>query len=149
MNRQNTIIAAALLAALAIVCPRVSKGQETHQGESFELDGTLVSTRSFEYKANNYIWLKKGFYSNPQSPNYAMLEIDPYFNPETPYGNEVWWSPDHPSSYAGKVGTIPTIMATLIRNANNFLIFISILPKFYFDKSIINSLLIITDKLQN
>ena len=108
MNRQNTIIAAALLAALAITCPRVSKGQETHGGESFELDGTLVSTRSYEYKANNYIWLKKGFYSNPQSPNYAMLEIDPYFNPEPPYGNEVWWSPDHPSGYAGKVGTIPT-----------------------------------------
>ena len=82
--------------------------QEVYHGESFELNSTLSPNQSIEYKANDFIHLKKGFLSSPQSPNYAMMEIDPYFNLPTEFGNEIGLSPDHPSgTWGGNVGTIP------------------------------------------
>ena len=79
-----------IIAAVICLITALAQAQEVYHGESFELNNPLPSNQSIEYKANNYIHLKKGFLSTPQSPNYTLLEIDPYFNPETPYGVESW-----------------------------------------------------------
>lgn len=86
----------------------LTRAQEVHHGESFELNSPLTPNQSIEYKATNFIHLKKGFQSLPQSPNYAMMEIDPYFNPETPYGL-TYWKPDDFSNYIsqGRLGFYP------------------------------------------
>ena len=78
---------------LSVLFFDLARGQNINYGESFELDGTLNAGQSFEYKAKDYIYLKKGFLSCPQCPNYAMMEIDPYFNPECPY-SLTQWKPD-------------------------------------------------------
>ena len=68
----------------------LARAQEVYHGESFELNSTLSPNQSIEYKANDFIHLKKGFQSLPQSPNYAMMEIDPYFNPMQQFGDTIW-----------------------------------------------------------
>ena len=87
-----------LIAVVSTFIVGLTRAQEVHHGESFELNSPLTPNQSIEYKATNFIHLKKGFQSLPQSPNYAMMEIDPYFNPETPYGL-TYWKPDDFSNY--------------------------------------------------
>ena len=53
--------------------------QETHQGESFELDQRLSPDQSHEYTASQYIDLQSGFdteHPMPNQSNYTKLEID-------------------------------------------------------------------------
>ena len=97
-----------LIVAVSTFIVGLTRAQEVHRGESFELDSPLTSNQSIEYKANDFIHLKKGFQSLPQSPNYAMMEIDPYFNPETPYGL-TYWKPDDFSNCIsqGRLGFYP------------------------------------------
>ncbi len=97
-----------LVAVVSTFIVGLTRAQEVYYGESFELNSPLTPNQSIEYKANDFIHLKKGFQSLPQSPNYAMMEIDPYFNPETPYGL-TYWKPDDFSNYIsqGRLGFYP------------------------------------------
>lgn len=97
-----------LIAVVSTFIVGLTRAQEVYYGESFELDAPLNATENIEYKATDYIHLKKGFRAESQSPNYAMMEIDPYFNPETPYGL-TYWKPDDFSDYIsqGRLGFYP------------------------------------------
>jgi RHS repeat-associated protein len=103
MKRKNIVIS-----IISVMLIGLTQAQEVYYGDSFELNGALNANQSFEYKAIDFIHLKKGFQSSPQSPNYAMMEIDPYFNPETPYGF-TYWKPDDFSNYIsqGRLGFYP------------------------------------------
>ena len=100
MKRRNIAIV-----VFSVLFFGMAQSQEVNYGESFELNGTLNPNQSVEYKAKDFICLKKGFRSFPQSPNYAMMEIDPYFNPTTPYG-AMYWEPED-SSIKGRLGFYP------------------------------------------
>lgn len=97
-----------LIAVVSTFIVGLTRAQEVYYGESFELDAPLNATENIEYKATDYIHLKKGFRAESQSPNYAMMEIDPYFNPETPYGL-TYWKPEDFSDYIsqGRLGFYP------------------------------------------
>ena len=83
----------------------LAQAQEVYHDDSFELNNPLPSNQSVEYKANDFILLGRGFLSAPQSPNYTMLEIDPFFNPQTPYGVTNWEPED--CSIQGRLGFYP------------------------------------------
>ncbi len=94
-----------LIAVVSTFIVGMTRAQEVYYGESFELNSPLTPNQSIEYKANDFIHLKKGFQSLPQSPNYAMMEIDPYFNPETPYG--ITFGQPNDCSIKGRLGFYP------------------------------------------
>lgn len=83
----------------------LAQAQEVYHDDSFELNNPLPSNQNVEYKANDFILLGRGFLSAPQSPNYTMLEIDPFFNPQTPYGVTNWEPED--CSIQGRLGFYP------------------------------------------
>ena len=100
MKRMSIIIA-----VVSTMLVGLAQAQEVHHAESFELSSTLSPNQSIEYKANDFIHLKKGFLSLPQSPNYALMEIDPYFNLEPSYG-DTFWKPDD-CYEVGRLGFYP------------------------------------------
>ena len=103
-TRATTVL---LTAALAL-CTVISSAQNLHYGEYFELNSTLNANQSHEYHASSYIDLNPGFHSEPNIGNNTVLQIDPYFNIDPGYGQDVWMSPDHPWGIGGgKVGSIP------------------------------------------
>ena len=79
-----------LIAVVSTFIVGLTRAQEVYYDESFELNSPLTPNQSIEYKANDFIHLKKGFQSLPQSPNYAMMEIDPFFNPVQQFGDTIW-----------------------------------------------------------
>lgn len=81
------------------------QAQNVYHGDSFELNSTLPAEQTIEYRAMDYIMLKKGFNSEPQSPNYAMMAIDPYFNPENEFGVTYWQPTD--CNDRGRLGFYP------------------------------------------
>ena len=94
-----------IIAVVSTMLVGLARAQEVHHAESFELSSTLSPNQSIEYKANDFIHLKKGFLSLPQSPNYALMEIDPYFNLEPSYG-DTFWKPDD-CYEVGRLGFYP------------------------------------------
>ncbi len=101
MNKTSIIIA-------VVSAFFVGSAQAQEYGESFILNHPLPSNQSIEYKASNFIQLENGFFSSPLSPNYAMMEIDPYYNPETPYGAPYWKPEDFSDQISdGRLGFYP------------------------------------------
>ncbi len=52
--------------------------QVLQQGESFALDDSLPSTRSYQYTASDHIELLPGFKTEPYLHKHTLLQIDPY-----------------------------------------------------------------------
>ena len=50
-----------LITVVSTFIVSLTQAQEVHHGESFELDAPLNATENIEYKATDYIHLKKGF----------------------------------------------------------------------------------------
>ena len=68
--------AAALVTAAMALCAAALHAQNVHYGESFELNGTLVSSQDHEYYAGSYIDLNSGFHSAPNQGNHTFLELN-------------------------------------------------------------------------
>ncbi len=67
---------ATLLAVAQMLCTPLAYAQNIHQGEVFELNTPLNSQESHAYTASNYIELKKGFFSEPNTGNTTLLKLD-------------------------------------------------------------------------
>ena len=97
--------AAALVTAAMALCTAALQAQNVHYGESFELNGTLVSSQDHEYYAGSYIDLNSGFHSAPNQGNHTFLEPYPYYNSPNTYGKDDYFPTDH--DYIGRLGFYP------------------------------------------
>ena len=74
----------ALFTLVGLALFSVAAAQNTHYGESFELNSPLNANQSHEYHANSYIDLNLGFRSEPKNHNYSLFQLglDGIYPPE-------------------------------------------------------------------
>ena len=88
---KKTILALAFTLVLVSYNSAQEMSRGYHQGESFELSGSLPNGENNTYTANNYIKLLPGFKSNPETDKSSLLQLglDPLgiYPPDAGYTN--------------------------------------------------------------
>lgn len=65
-----------VLITLCLLLPALlTRAQEVHESEQFELNAPIPAAESHEYHASSYIKLEPGFHSKPESGNYVRLKM--------------------------------------------------------------------------
>ena len=89
---KKTILALAFTLVLVSYNSAQELSRGYHQGESFELSGSLPNGEDNTYTANNYIKLLPGFKSNPETEKSSLLQLglNPFgiFPPDAGYTND-------------------------------------------------------------